>query len=157
MATFPHNHQWNHSQRWQTNESYQPPLFLIPIHSQLRYQGSAFKLYHTIPTFNNPKGKALWKHWGKRRKCWLPAFSPFSTMFPTLHKTKFNFNDSLSERPFENIVRKGENAGNQHFHLFPQYFLFFTKQSSIFESHLFCCLQMLSIWTGPKSCRSVKV
>ena len=24
------------------------------------------------------------KHYGKRRKCWLPAFSPFSTMFSSL-------------------------------------------------------------------------
>ena len=37
------------------------------------------------------------KHCGKRRKCWLPAFS-------------------------QNIVGKGENAGYQHFLLFPQGF-----------------------------------
>ena len=27
---------------------------------------------------------------------------------------------TLRNRPFENIVGKGENAGNQHFLLFPQ-------------------------------------
>ena len=32
------------------------------------------------------------------------------------------FNDPGKEA-FENIVGKGENAGNQHFLLFPQYFL----------------------------------
>ena len=41
--------------------------------------------------FNNPEQEALWKHSGKRRKCWLPAFSSFPTMFSTLSKTKFNF------------------------------------------------------------------
>ena len=37
----------------------------------------------------------------------------------------------------ENIVRKGENAGNQHFVLFPQCFLLFLTQISNFESLLF--------------------
>ena len=31
------------------------------------------------------------------------------------------------EKPFDNIVGKGENAGNQHFHLFPQCYLPFPK------------------------------
>ena len=39
---------------------------------------ASLTLYHTIPTFNDPKKK-----------------------------------------PFENIMGKGENAGNQHFLLFP--------------------------------------
>ena len=50
---------------------------------------------------------------------------------------------------FENIVGKGKNAGNQHFLLFPQCFLPVPRQHSIFQSHLSCCLQMLSIWTCP--------
>ena len=45
---------------------------------------------------------------------------------------------------------KGENAGNQHFLLFPQCFLPFQEQISILESHLFCRLQILSIWTSLK-------
>ena len=36
-------------------------------------------------------------------------------------------------KPFENIVGKGENAGNHHFLLFPC-FLHFPKQISIFQS-----------------------
>ena len=28
---------------------------------------------------------------------------------------------ALKKEPFENIVGKEENAGNQHFHLFPQF------------------------------------
>ena len=39
---------------------------------------------------------------------------------------KFNslpHNSNLRKKPFENIVGKGENAGNQHFLLCPQCFL----------------------------------
>ena len=50
--------------------------------------------------------------------------------------------------PFENIVGKGEIAGNQHFLLFPQCylrapFLPIPKRISVFNVHLFCRLQML--------------
>ena len=58
---------------------------------------------------------ASWKHCGKRRKCWWPAFSPFPTKF-----------------------------------------LSFPKQISFLQSHLFCRLQMLSIWTCQKFCRLEK-
>ena len=40
-------------------------------------------IYHTIPTFNDPKEENFGKHCGKRRKCWSPAFSPFPTVFST--------------------------------------------------------------------------
>ena len=30
--------------------------------------------------------RRFWKHCGKRRKCWLPAFSPFPAMFSILSK-----------------------------------------------------------------------
>ena len=58
-----------------------------------------------------------------------------------------------TEKPFENIVGKGENAGNQHFLLFLQWFLPFQKQISNFQSCLFC--RLLSIRTGLKFCRLV--
>ena len=35
---------------------------------------------------------------------------------------------------------------------FSQSFLLFQKQISVFDSHLFCHLQMLSTWTGIKFC-----
>ena len=38
----------------------------------------------------------------------------------TLDHTIPSFNGAPGKKPFENIVGKGENAGNQHFHLFPQ-------------------------------------
>ena len=68
------------------------------------------------------------------------------------------YNDDLThwrKRPFENIVGKKENAGNQHFLLFPR-FLPLSKQISIFQPHLFCRLQMLSIWTSLQFCHLVK-
>ena len=36
--------------------------------------------------------------------------------------------------------------------LIPKGLLTFPKQISIFNAQLFCCLQMLSIWTSPKFC-----
>ena len=63
---------------------------------------------------------------------------------------------SLYKKPFENSVGNRENDGNQHFILFPQCFLPFPKLISIFQPHLFYCLQMLSIWTSLKFCRLVK-
>ena len=55
--------------------------------------------------------------------------------------------NQMYKKPFENIVEKGENAGNQHFLLFPQCFLPFSKQNSIFQSHLFRHLQVFQF--GP--------
>ena len=52
---------------------------------------------------------------------------------------------TLRKKPFENIVGKGENAGNQHFLLFPQCFLPLKKQISIFDTHLNCRVQRFSI------------
>ena len=64
---------------------------------------------------------------------------------------------TLRKKPFENYVVKEKNASKQHF--FPFTKMFSTPQKlqiSVCESHLFCCLQMLSIWTMLKSCRLVK-
>ena len=63
---------------------------------------------------------------------------------------------TLTKKSFENIFVKGENAGNQHFLLFPPYFLPFSKQVLSFHSNLFCCLPMLSIWTCLKFCNLVR-
>ena len=49
---------------------------------------SLFKtLYHTIRPFYEIETEAILKHCGKRRKCW----QPFPTMFSTLPKPNFNF------------------------------------------------------------------
>ena len=61
--------------------------------------------------------------------------------------TQFKLLTTLRKKPFENIEGKGENAGDQHFLLFPHRYLLCPKQISIFEPHLlfslqlqFCCL-----------------
>ena len=59
--------------------------------------------------------------------------------------TKSELLTTLEEKCFENIAGKGENAGNQHFLLFPQCIQPFPNQVSIFQLHLFCRLQILSI------------
>ena len=48
-------------------------------------------LHHTIPTFNNSKTVSFRKHWGKKRKCWWPAFSHFPKLFSIIPKPSFNF------------------------------------------------------------------
>ena len=63
---------------------------------------------------------------------------------------------TLKQRAFENNVWKEENAGNQQILLFPQSFLPFPNQFWIFHSHLFCRLQMLSIWKSLRFCHFVK-
>ena len=81
-------------------------------------------------------------------KIWLDKNKPEATLL--LFATQSKLLMTLKKKAFENIVRKGENAGNQHFILFPQCFLPFPNQISIFESHNFCCLQMPSTWTDKK-------
>ena len=63
---------------------------------------------------------------------------------------------TLRKNPFENTVGKGENAGNQHFLLFPQCFLPNHLHKSSSEVHVECDLQMLSNWTGLKFCHLEK-
>ena len=45
---------------------------------------------------------------------------------------------TLKKKPFENNVGNGENAGNQHFLLFPQCFLPIPKRISVFKLYLLC-------------------
>ena len=49
-----------------------------------------------------------------------------------LYHTMMTF-DALEKKAFENIVGKEENAGNQHFLLFPQCFLPNERQLQCFE------------------------
>ena len=58
----------------------------------------------------------------------------------TIYNTIPTFNDP-EEKAFENIVGKEENAGNQHFLLFPQCFLSHPEQILPFGSPLICRLQ----------------
>ena len=51
-----------------------------------------------------------------------------STIRLKLFITQSRLLTTLRKKPFETIVGRGENAGNQHFLLFPQCFLPFPKQ-----------------------------
>ena len=67
----------------------------------------------------------------------------------TVYHTIPTLNDP--EKHFENIMGRGENAGHQHFLIFPYvFYVFREKEKSPFQQHLFCRLQMLSIWPSLK-------
>ena len=63
------------------------------------------------------------------------------------------------ERPYENIVGKGENAGDQHFLLCPECFLCYARHIRYFEKHFIVvckCLdkaRILSSGTGLNTAR----
>ena len=54
---------------------------------------------------------------------------------------------TLNKEPFENIVKKEENAGNQHVQFFPQWLKSCKEQILPYESPFICHLQMFIIWT----------
>ena len=54
--------------------------------SKILSSGNVLTLCHIIPTMNNPEKESFKKHCAERRKYWLPAFSPFPTMFSTHSK-----------------------------------------------------------------------
>ena len=79
------------------------------------------------------------KHCGKGRKCCLPAFSPFCIMFSKGSLLIVNSGLCGKElNPLKYIVSKGENAGNQHFHLFLQCFVSHQGQILSFKACLKC-------------------
>ena len=56
---------------------------------------------------------------------------------------------TLREEAFENILGKGENAGNQHFLIFPKCFPPFPPKNSIFSQFYFVvfkCLEFELVW-----------
>ena len=120
------------------------------------------KFLHNKGTDNNLATKlpriVLQKHSSQNPFCQRIRLNPTGEWSRDMRKrdlTLYNTIPTLTtprKKAFENIVGKGENAGNQHFLLFPQCFLPFLKQIPIFGSHLYCRLQVLSIWTGLKFC-----
>ena len=79
----------------------------------------------------------------------------FGILGATLYHTIPIFNNPGKEA-FENMEGKAENAGDQHFLLFPRCFLLIPRRISVPNLHLFCRVQMLPIWTSLKICRLVK-
>ena len=49
-----------------------------------------------------------------------------------LFPTQSRLLTTLRSKTFEKIVRKGENSGDHHFLLFPQCFLLYLSQKSLF-------------------------
>ena len=106
-----------------------------------------------LATLNERLLKALWK---KEEmlitnpivlfpQCYLPFSCQlicFLQCLLTLCQIIPTFNDPEKEI-FENMEGKGENAGTQHFLLFPQCFLPIQTTISVFKLLLCCCLQML--------------
>ena len=95
-----------------------------------------------------PKGyKTLWE---KEKLLVTSNFSFYLSVFKRLglqtRKTQGLFGKGLiplEKKGFENTVGKEENAGYQHFLLFPQCFPLIKTQISMCEPILFCGLQML--------------
>ena len=69
------------------------------------------------------------------------------------HKIDLNY---PKEEGLENTVGKGENAGYQHFLLFPQCFLRIKERNYHFNSIYFVVCKLISIWTSLKFCCLVK-
>ena len=94
--------------------------------------------------------KTLWK---KEKLLVMSNFSFSPSVFKRLVlqtcKNQGLFGKGLT---LYHAVTTFNNLQKQHFLLFPQCFLPFSKQVSIFQSHLFCGLQMLSMWTSPRFC-----
>ena len=72
----------------------------------------------------------------------LPSCTKMSKLNHLPHNT--DFSTIPKEKELENIVEKGENAGNQHFLHFPKYFSPIEEQIIAFEKPLNCPLQILS-------------
>ena len=68
---------------------------------------------------------------------------PPAPLVDTLTTRPLQWLTNLRKKAFEHTVDTEENDGNQHFLLFPQCFLSFSKQILIFRLHLLCHLQML--------------
>ena len=81
----------------------------------------------------NPVAMIIINPWKEYWPSWEPNQRPvLNGLYQTIQ--------TLKKEPFENIVGKGENAGTQHFLLFPQYFLPNPKQN-FFQSHIKCLLK----------------
>ena len=73
-----------------------------------------------------------------------PSFTQTLENPLTPYHTIQNFNDLKTRSSLENIMGKGEHAGNQHFLLLAQCFLSSPKQIQNIKSHLLYRLQKLS-------------
>ena len=127
------------------------PGFLTPVLTQLFFPSHRLLFSHAsaeVRGENNPERKVA--STGDRthnHQVMSPTRSPLS--HPGGATT-------LQKKALENAVGKGENAGNQHFLLFPLCFLLSYREKSSYQQCLICWLQMLLIWPCQKLCCLVK-
>ena len=116
-------------------------------------------LYHTIPTFNDPKEEGFGKHCGERRKCWYPAFSSFPTVFSTPSQREIVFFKKclICHLQTLSIWSCPKICWYPAFSSFPTVFSTLSQREIVFfKKCLICHLQTLSIWSCPKICRLVQ-
>ena len=116
------------------------PCLLFP-----RNLGSDYYLYRRRHHHHHYQSSSYWRAIGCNITCEGDDLLKNIRTILTLYHTIPTFNDS-ENKPFENMMGKGENAGNQHFLLFPQCFIPYQSQKLSFQRNLFRRLQILSNW-----------
>ena len=109
---------------------------LTPRSSGSRYlniQSRVRTLYNPILSLNDPEKETFWKHCGKRRKCWEPAFSPFlkTFFFFTLSKTELIIEATLnlsSTNSFNLVKAKILSSGKELVTLRKRAFEYFVRR-----------------------------
>ena len=99
-------------------------MLLTSIFSFFQYVFNPINSLPHNPNFNDPKGECFGKHYGKSRKCWLPAFSPFPTMFSIQSKTEtiilatLNLLSAMYQQTFNTIAAKLKQLTTQNYQQF---------------------------------------
>ena len=70
---------------------------------------------------------------------------------------KYHFQQPCIRSLLKTLWEKKKMLVTSIFSFFPRWVLPFPIQISNFQLHLFCCLQMLSVWTSLKLCRLVEI
>ena len=127
------------------NTSNQPFLLFPPLFPFIPKQFFFFYI-----TFILSSANAFNLDWSQILPFLKLEIQPFTTQFQLVM--------TLKKKPFQTIEGKGENAcnrenaGNQHFLFFPQYFLPISKRNFVFLVYFVVC----KIWTSLKVCHLVK-
>ena len=59
-------------------------MYIATLVNKMASGNGALSLYLTMATVKDTEKEAFGEHCWKRRRCWIPAFSPFQTMLSTL-------------------------------------------------------------------------
>ena len=58
--------------------------YIVTLINKMTSGNGSLSLYLKMVTVKDTEKEAFGKHRWKRRKCWIPAFSPFPTILSTL-------------------------------------------------------------------------